>query len=77
MYAIRSYYAQGVTTSVSGVISLGGGVWYTYFDPNARAQEELAGFTFSAGIGLGVEYGEYNEVGTKVYGPAPVTLPLS
>lgn len=42
----------------------------------AKAQEGLAGFTFSAGIGLDVEYGEYNEVGTKVFGPVPVTLPV-
>jgi len=67
---------QGIVSSVSGVISLGGGAWYTYFDPKTRAQEELAGFTFSAGLGLGVEYGEYNEVGTKVYGPVPITLPV-
>lgn len=67
---------QGATTSVSGVVSISGGVWYTDFDPEAKAQEERAGFTFSAGIGLGVEYGEYHEVGTKVFGPVPVTLPV-
>lgn len=66
---------QGITTSVSGVISLGGGAWYTYFDPRKKAQEELAGFTFSAGVGLGAEFGEYNEVGTKVFGALPMRMP--
>jgi len=66
---------QGITTSVSGVVSLGGGAWYTYFDPKKRAQEELAGFTFSAGVGLGAEFGEYNEVGTKVFRALPMRMP--
>ncbi|TVO58840.1 hypothetical protein [Denitromonas halophila] len=69
-------HTQGVVGSISGVVSVGGGAWYTYFDPGTRAQERLAGFTFSAGVGLGAEYGEYNEVGTKVWDQVGVTVPV-
>ncbi len=66
----ESGYTQGFTGSVGGVVSAGMGLWYTYYDPKqarGRGQERLAGLTFTGGVGLGIEYGEYNEVGTKVY----------
>ena len=60
-------YTQGFTASVGGVVSAGAGVWYTYFDPAKKSQERIAGITFAGGVGLGIEFGEYNEVGTRVY----------
>jgi len=59
----ESGYAQGFSTSVSAAVSIGGAVWYSYYHPQ-QGQERLLGMTMSAGIGAGVEFGEYNEVGT-------------
>lgn len=58
-------YSQGFTASVSGTVSGGAGVWYSYYDPQ-QGQERLAGLTLTGGIGLGAEIGEYNEVGTRI-----------
>ncbi|MCB1907307.1 MAG: hypothetical protein KDH15_08050 [Rhodocyclaceae bacterium] len=61
--AFESGYAQGFTTSVSAAVSIGVGMWYSYYHPEL-GQERLLGATASAGLGLGTEIGEYNEVGT-------------
>lgn len=58
-----SGYAQGFATSISGAVSVGGGMWYSYYDAN-DGPERLLGVTATAGVGLGAEVGEYNEVGT-------------
>ncbi|MEZ5466402.1 MAG: hypothetical protein R3F18_01885 [Lysobacterales bacterium] len=56
-------YSQGVAASVSGAVSVGGAIWYSYYSPD-QGQEHLLGVTASVGLGLGIEFGEYNEVGT-------------
>jgi hypothetical protein len=56
-------YSQGVAASVSGAVSVGGAIWYSYYSPE-HGQERLLGTTVSVGLGLGLEIGEYNEVGT-------------
>ena len=56
-------YSQGVAASVSGAVSVGGAIWYSYYSPE-QGQEHLLGVTASVGLGLGIEFGEYNEVGT-------------
>ena len=61
--SFESGYAQGFTASVSTVASVGGGVWYSYYNQH-QGQERLLGVTVAAGAGIGVEIGEYNEVGT-------------
>ena len=61
--SFESGYSQGFSTSVSAVVSIGAGVWYSYFHPR-KGQEHLLGVTVSAGAGVGAEIGEYNEVGT-------------
>ena len=56
-------YAHGIAASASGAVSVGGGIWYGYYPM------QLAGITVNAGIGAGIEVGEYNETVTNVYDP--------
>ncbi len=62
--AFESSCAQGFTASAGAVVSLGGGVWYSYYDLEKQKQPQLLGVTRAAGLGLGWEGGEYNEVCT-------------
>jgi hypothetical protein len=49
-------YAHGVSTSLpAGVVDVGGGAWFSYYPIN------FLGLAYTAGMGVGMEIGVYNE----------------
>ncbi len=55
-------YAHGVSTSIpAGVVDVGGGAWFSYYPI------QFLGLAYTAGLGVGVEVGVYNEALTELY----------
>lgn len=68
--AFRTGASQGYAGGFDvGPIGHGVAVWSDYYTPKRPGgsnQPHFVGFTYNAGMGVGVEVGEYNEVYTKI-----------